>query len=158
MTLSIYFLLTFCILGIVILSALRQHRREQNLTSGWQSVDLQALARLLDKHDDDFLADHLSSVILLRLRIHRALVAEHYLERLNANSEYAIAVAKLNPAEDDLLVTATALHMEVAKLRWKVWLAVLWPSAADVQKLASLTRFFDEKRFSIQTLLEPIHS
>lgn len=157
MTLSLYILLTIVILTLVGIAAFRQHRREQNLASGWQNVDLKAFARLLDKSDDDFLARHLHRFVVVKLRFQRALVAEDYLAGLNANAEYAIAIARLNPDQDDLFLAATALRMEVARLRWKIWLAVLWPASADVQKLDLLARFFDEKRLSIASVARPIH-
>lgn len=145
MTLSLYILLTIFILTLVSIAAYRQHRRERSLSSGWQTVDLKALARLLDKDDDDFLTSHLHRSVVLKLRFQRAFVAGDYLDRLNANSQYAIAIAKLNPAEEDLFLAANDMRIEVAKLRWKVWMSVLLPVEADVVKLASLARVFQAK-------------
>jgi hypothetical protein len=74
------------------------------------------------------------------------MAAGEYLSRLRANSRYAVAVAKLNPQQPaSLLEPATALRLEIAKLQWKVWLKVIAPLDADVQRLDALTRMFAER-------------
>jgi hypothetical protein len=146
MTLFVYLICTSLIVGFAILVVLRYRRREGSLTEGWTPVDVRAMERLLSAKDDLFLAANVSLLVLLRLRIQRAMAAGEYLSRLRANSRYAVAVAKLNPQQTaSLLESATALRLEIAKLQWKVWLGVIAPLDADVQRLDALTRMFAER-------------
>jgi hypothetical protein len=145
MTLSVYLICTSLIIGIAILVALRYRRREVSLTAGWKPVDFRAMARLFSAEDDQFLAANVSLGVLLRLRIQRAIAAGDYLSRLRENSQYAVAVSRQNPQHTaPVLEAATALRLEIAKLQWKVWLGVVAPFNADVQRLDALTRPFAE--------------
>lgn len=150
MTISLYLLLTICILALVGLAVLAQRRRERVLATDWQPVDFKTMARLLDRTDDGFLADHLRPFVMLRLRFKRALAAGHYLSPLSANCERAIAIARLTPNEEDLLRAATLLRMELTKLRWKIWLGVVWPVDANLEKLDSLARLFYQENWAGQ--------
>lgn len=147
MTFLLYLVLTICILALVAVAVLQQHRRERMLATDWQPVDFRAVARLLDRSDDEFLARHLRRLVLLRLRFTRALAAEHYLAPLNANCERAIAAARLKPNEEELFRAATLLRMEITRLRWRVWLGVLWSLDTNVEKIGSLLRLLPKQNF-----------
>ena len=145
MTLSVYLICASLIVGIAVLVALRYRRREVRLTAGWKPVDFRAMARLFSAEDDQFLAANVSLGVLVRLRIQRAIAAGDYLSRLRENSQYAVAVSRQNPQHTaTVLEAATALRLEIAKLQWKVWLGVVAPLKADVQRLDALTRPFAE--------------
>jgi len=145
MTVPVFLICTSVMIGFAILVAVQYRRREASLTAGWVPVDFRAMARLLSAEDDQFLAANVSFGVLLRLRIQRAIAAGEYLSRLRANSRYAVAAAKLNPQHTaTLLEAATALRLEIVKLQWKVWLGVIAPFNADVQRLDVLTRMFAE--------------
>lgn len=141
---SSFFLVSLgAICALATFAVIRYRRREKNLGCGWQPVDLRSLARLLSTEDDEYLTASLPLFTLLRLRVKRAIAAGEYLALLRANCRHAIAVANLSPEEaSNLLDAATALRLEVAKLQWRVWLGVLMPINADVQRLFALTRPF----------------
>ncbi len=124
-----------------------QLRRERVLANEWQPVDLRAMARLLDRADDEFLAAHVRSFVMLRLRIKRALAAAHYLVPLKANCGRAIAIARLKPQEEELFRSATLLRMEITRLHWKVWLGVVWPLNANVERLDALFRLLQKQEY-----------
>lgn len=144
MSLTPYLLVTAVVILTTVIVAWMHWQRATSLgrATAWQPVDVRAMARLFDKGDDEFIAARVSIHVLLQLRIQRALAATEYLSRLRANTRYAIAVAKLNPGGADLLETATALRLEVAKLQGKAWLGVIAPVNADFERLSSLMRVF----------------
>jgi hypothetical protein len=129
--------------ALAMLAAIGYRWHEKNVRSTWLPVDLRAFARLLSKDDDEFLAEHLPVFTLFQVRIKRAIAAGEYLARLRSNCRHAIAAANQNPqSASELLNAATALRVEIAKLQLRVWLAVISPINADVQRLFVLNRAF----------------
>jgi hypothetical protein len=142
-TLTIYILCICVIAAVAIIAAVWFRQREADLAFGWQPVDLRTMAQLLSKEDDKFLTANVPAFSLLKLRVLRALAADDYFTRLLSNSRYAVAVAVRDSQQsNELLQAATALRLEVTKLRVKSWLSVLSPIDVDTQRLGSLARPF----------------
>lgn len=145
--LATFFVVLSALALLVLFLLIRQHlfggRTVDNLTSGLQSIDIEAFRNLVDSREQEFLREHLPPPEFRRVHRERMQAAVEYVRAAAQNAGILVQLAQaaqeaadpaVASAAENLLANAIQLRLYAFRTIPKLYVSMLFPGTVQASK------------------------